>query len=85
MEMIERFLLDRVDAKARRATVGGEHHLAAVVAAHEAGAALTVVQLAVTRAEVALEVRWLAAVLEGVPPAGGMGGFGRFHKVLGPR
>jgi len=38
--MVERFLLDRVDAEARRAAVGGEYHLVADALAHEARAAL---------------------------------------------
>ena len=66
--MIERLLLDRIDAEARRAAVGGEHHRVAVALAHEAGAALALVQPAVARTQVALD----APVVEPVPPAAGM-------------
>lgn len=44
-EVIERFLFDRVDAKARRPATGGEHHLVAVPAAHEAETALPFLQM----------------------------------------
>src|SRR5207302_9672027 len=54
IEVVERLLLDRVDAEARRAAVGGEHHAAAFHLADETEAALALVQLAVARAEVAL-------------------------------
>ncbi len=65
--MVERLLLDRIDAEARRAAVGGQHHRVADALAHEARAALALVQLAVARAQVALD----AAVVEAVPPAAG--------------
>src|SRR5207245_9135207 len=65
VEMVEGFLFDRVDAEARGAAVGGEHHAAAFHLAHEAKAALALVQLAVARAEIALH----APVGERVPPA----------------
>ena len=64
-EVVERLLLDRVDAKARAAPVGGEHHRVADPLAHEAHAALALVQPAVARAQVALD----ATVVERVPPA----------------
>src|SRR5207248_9985 len=63
----ERLLLDRVDAETRGAPVGGEHHLVVLSRAHEAEAALPFVELAVARAEVALN----AAVVELVPPLAG--------------
>src|SRR4051812_4959540 len=63
--MVERLLLDWVDAEARRAAVGGEHHFAAFHLAHEAQAPLPLVQLAVARTQVALH----APVGEAVPPA----------------
>ena len=68
VEVIERLLLDRVDAEARRAPVGREHHRVADALAHEARAALAFVQPAVARAQVALD----AAVVEHVPPAAGI-------------
>ncbi|MNE03700.1 hypothetical protein D3C80_962110 [compost metagenome] len=64
-EVVERLLLDGVDAEAGRAAVGGQHHLLAFAHAHEAGATLPVAQLAVTRAEVALD----SAIGQAVPPA----------------
>jgi hypothetical protein len=67
-EVVERLLLDGVDAEAGAAPVGGEHDAVAGALAHEAGAALAVAQLAVARAEVALD----AAVVEDVPPAAGV-------------
>jgi hypothetical protein len=78
VEVVERLLLDRVDAEARTAAVGGQQQFAALHGAHEAGGALALVQLAVARAEVALD----AAVVELVPPAGGdsaYGGGASFH------
>src|SRR5262249_7805126 len=68
-EVIERLLLDRVDAEARALAVGREDELVAFARAHEAERALAVVQPAVARAEIALD----APVVEGVPPAGGVG------------
>ena len=65
IEMIERLLLDRIDAEARRAAVGGQHHRIRFALAHEAHAALALVQPAVARAQVALD----AAIVEAVPPA----------------
>ena len=65
--MVERLLLDRVDAEARRAAVGRQHHRVAFALAHEARAALALVQAAVARAQVALD----ATVVESVPPAAG--------------
>jgi hypothetical protein len=52
--MIERFLFDRVDAKARRAAIGREHDLGALPGAHEAETALPFLRFAITGAEVAL-------------------------------
>ena len=72
VEVVERLLLDRVDAEAGGAAVGGQLHGAIDHLAHEAGAALAFVQLAVARAEVALH----AAVGQGMPPAAGVEGFG---------
>ena len=66
--MVERLLLDRVDAEARGAAVGGEHHAAAFHLAHEAKAPLPFVQAAVARAEIAL----YATVGQRVPPAAGI-------------
>src|SRR6202040_3637555 len=66
-KMIERFLLDRIDAEARRTAVGGQHHRVALARTHEAQAALALVQLAIARAEVALD----AAVVQAVPIAAG--------------
>src|SRR5262249_18705447 len=64
-KMVERLLLDRVDAEAARAPVGREHDLVALARPDEAEAALPVAQLALTRTDVALE----AAVRERVPVA----------------
>src|SRR5262249_48405513 len=64
-EMVERLLLDRVDAEARGASIGGEHDLVVVAGAHVAESALAVMETAIARAEIALD----AAVLELVPVA----------------
>src|SRR6266568_1193241 len=64
-EMVERLLLDRVDAEAGRAPVGREHHRVIMAGAHVAQPALAVMEPAIARAEIALD----AAVLELVPIA----------------
>jgi hypothetical protein len=65
--MIERFFLDRVDTVAARAAVRGEHNLVVLASTDKAEAALTLVQLAIPRTDVALH----AAVVEPVPVFGG--------------
>ena len=67
VEVVERFLLDRIDAEAGRAPVGGEHHLPALAHAHEAQAALALVQAAVARAQVALHPAVVAADATSAP------------------
>ena len=64
--MIERFFLDRVHAVAARTAIGGQYNLTVMVAAHETQATLAFVQLAITRAHVALH----PPVVELVPVAG---------------
>ena len=64
-EVGERLLLDRVDAEARGAAIGGEDDAIVAAGAHEAQAALALVQLAQARADVALH----AAVVEPMPVA----------------
>jgi hypothetical protein len=54
-EMIKRFLFNWVDAKAGGAPISGEYHLVALPRAYKTKAALTFVQLAKTRADVALD------------------------------
>ena len=66
-EVVERLLLDRVQAEAAGAPVAGQHDLPAGPGTHEAQAPLAVAQLARTRAQVALD----AAVRQLVPVAGG--------------
>ena len=63
--MIQRFLLDRIDAEAAGAAVSVEPHLSVFDAAHEAQTALAVVHLAGTRTDVALN----SSVIEAVPVA----------------
>ncbi len=53
--MIERFLFDRVDTEAGGAAVGGEYHLPVEVPADEAGTALAFMQVAIARAQIALD------------------------------
>ena len=76
--MVERLFLDRVDAKTGGATIGAQHHFAAEILAHEAEAALTFAQLAVTRTEVALDA-CVVFIPQRVPPLRGMGGFRGFQ------
>ena len=65
-EVVERLLLDRIDAETRGATVGGQQQLIAPARTHEAEAPLALVQPAIARADVALN----AAVVQPVPVAG---------------
>jgi len=53
VEVVERLLLDRVDAEAGAPAVGRQHHLAAEVLADEAEAAVAGLEVALARAEVA--------------------------------
>jgi hypothetical protein len=53
--VVERLLLNRVDAEAGRATVGREYDLIVLPGAHEAQAALAFVQLAQPRADLTLD------------------------------
>ena len=68
-EVVERLLLDRVDAEPARPTVGGEHDLVTLAGAHEAQTPLALVQLARSRAHVALD----PPVVQAGPPTGGEG------------
>jgi len=61
--MIEWLFLDRIDAEAARAAVGGQDDLVIASAAHETQAALAVTQFAKTRAQVALQ----STIVESVP------------------
>ena len=83
-KVIERLLLDGIDAKTRRPSVGGQDDLIAFAGAHETQPALAFAQLAKARADITLN----ATVLEFVPIAGaGCGrrgwfnGFCRVHDV----
>src|SRR5256886_14191425 len=63
--MVERFFLDRVDAKAARAAVAEQLDTPCLRATHEAQASLPITQLAGSRAHVALHT----AVVQRVPVA----------------
>jgi hypothetical protein len=63
--MIERLFLDRIDAEAGRAAIGCQKDFIVLPATHKAETALTLAQLAETRAKIALD----AAVFELVPIA----------------
>src|SRR5262249_29167967 len=65
IEMMERFLFDRIDAETARAAVGGQHHAVADALPHEAHAALAVLQLAIAWTRVAMD----AASIGAMPPA----------------
>ncbi len=62
-EVVQRLLLDRIDAEPRRATVARQDDRVAAARAHETQAALALVQPALARAEIALD----PAVVETVP------------------
>src|SRR5262249_42740559 len=64
-KVIERLLLDGIDAKATGAAVRGQHDLSVLASPYEAEAALAFVELAKTRAQVALG----APVLQPAPVA----------------
>jgi len=68
--VVERLLLDGINAEARGAAIGGEHNLIAVPGAYEAQTPLALVQLAQAWAQVALD----ASVLQQVPIAAGFAG-----------
>jgi len=53
--MVKRFFLDGINAEAGRAAVGGEYYLIVLTHAHKTGTTLSFMQLAVTRAEIALD------------------------------
>ena len=63
--MIEWFLLDRIDAEAAGSAIGRENHLVARPPAHETKSTLSFMQLAESRAEIALHT----AVLQPMPIA----------------
>ena len=67
-EMVERLLFDRIDAEPRGAPVRGEHYLILCAATRETDAALTFVQPAIARAQIALH----APIVEAAPPAARM-------------
>src|SRR5207247_8943542 len=67
-ELVERLLLDRIDAESRRAAVGRQHHGLALALTDEAGAALAIVQSAVAWTEVTLD----AAIVQRVPVTSGI-------------
>ena len=54
-EMVERLFLDRIDAKAAGTAITGQDDPAVVTAAHKAQALLALVQLAIARADIALQ------------------------------
>src|ERR1035437_2684547 len=64
-EVVERLLLDRINAEAGRAAVGGPHPPAVAPGTNEAEAALPLMELAVARTEIALN----PAVRERMPEA----------------
>src|SRR5262249_7360321 len=66
-EVVQRLLLDRIDAEAARPAIGREDDLVVQPGAHEAEPALPLPQLAEARAEVALD----ALAVDRVPVLGG--------------
>jgi len=81
VEVVERLLLDRVDAEARGAAVGGQDDPVALAGAHEAQAPLALMEPAGPRADVALD----PPVGKAGPPRGGEGiGGGSHHLHCAP-
>ena len=72
MEMVERFLLDGINAEAAAAAISRKRHLVADAPADETEPALALVELAEARAQAALD----AAVRQLRPPTPGVVGFG---------
>jgi len=66
--MVERFFLDGVDAETGGPAIGRQYDLIVLSHAYETGAALALVQFAVTRTQVTL----YAAVIQPVPVSSGM-------------
>ena len=66
--MIQRFLLDRIDAKSARSTVCKQFDFTSFDAAHEAKTALAFVHFARTRTDVALD----ATLINNMPMACGV-------------
>ena len=62
--MVERLFFDRVNAKAGAAAIGRQHHLVATSHADKTQSALSFMQAAVARAQIALQ----SAVVQPVPP-----------------
>ena len=60
--MVERFLLNRIDAESGRASIGGEDELAVLVGSDETEAPLTGAQAAFSGAEVALDATILGSM-----------------------
>ncbi|MPM48978.1 hypothetical protein SDC9_95705 [bioreactor metagenome] len=61
-EMVERFLLNRIDAESGRASIGGEDELTVLVGSDETEAPLTGAQAAFSGAEVALDATILGSM-----------------------
>jgi hypothetical protein len=80
--MVERLLFDRIDAEATGAAVGRQHDRTRLTGTDEAKPALTFVQLAIARAEIAL----YPTIIEHVPVPAANCRFHRsspaFHKTL---
>ena len=64
--MIERFLFDGINAITTGAAISRQHNLVVMIAAHETQSALTLMQLAIARADITLH----APVVELVPVTG---------------
>ena len=54
-EMVQRLLLDRIDAEARGSAIGGQHDPVVLPCPHETQPARTFLQLAISRAQLALD------------------------------
>ncbi len=73
IKVVERLFLDRVDTEAGRSSVGSEYHLLTLAHTHKAGTALSFMQPAIARTQVALH----SAIVEKMPVAGWIVGI--FH------
>jgi hypothetical protein len=75
--MIERFFLNRIDAKSGRTSVGGEHDLLVLPGAHKAQAALAFMQFAIARTDIALD----APIRQSMPIAAWVSGNRLIHVM----
>ena len=78
IEMVQRLLFDRIDAEPGAAAIGGQHHPAVAVLADKTESAVTRLEHATARAQIADDA---ALVFAGMPPAADAGTIGQQRLV----